>query len=311
MVTVTNGTLVVPVNLIVSELLSMEDSQLGIKFALVPGLLPAHAVDLFFVHNSSMCYTICMNTTQRVMVWPDLQFPYTDMAFFKRLLRVARSYKPDKVVQIGDLIDLPEVSSWTKAQHGEYAGTLQASLDGCTDMLIEIRKACPNAEIHVKAGNHDERFEKYVNQYAPALSGLRSSRLDEQLGMPGLGISYERRPFLLSPDTLVLHGHERAYSSVPGKYELERIKQHGMSVITGHTHTPILVTTAQAVGFDQTHFFGMNVGHAMDVKQIGYVKDGFINWCQGFGLLEIDNGVTYPTLITAPNGRFRWRGHLY
>jgi hypothetical protein len=308
-ITVTDRALIVPLD--VSHATHLGKRHLHLKLVLETLLLIAHLTTLSSVHVMTPYCGILFNMTTKVMIYPDLQAPYTDMAFFKRMLRVTRAYKPDVVVQIGDLIDLPEVSTWTKNQHGEYAGTLQASLDITTGMLADIRRAAPDAQIVVKAGNHDERFEKYVNQYAPALSGLRSSRLDEQLGMEALGISYQRKPFLLSPDVLVLHGHERAYSSVPGKYELERIRQHGMSVVTGHTHTPILVTTAQAVGFHQKHYFGMNVGHAMDVSQIGYIKDGYMSWCQGFGLIEIESGVSYPTLVTAPNGHFRWRGHNY
>lgn len=249
--------------------------------------------------------------TTKTFVIPDTQIPYMDMAFAKRMLRVIRAYKPDKVVHVGDLIDLPETSRWTKGSAGEYAPTLQASMDQTYEFLKDIRKAAPNAVIQCKAGNHDERLEKYIRDYAPALSSLRSSSLPDQLRLDELGILYERKPFLVAPDVMVLHGHERAYSSISGKYELERIRQHGMSVVTGHTHTPVLVTTAQAVGFEQKHFFGMNVGHAMDVKKVGYVSDGYVNWMQSFGLIETEDGVSYPTLVTAPNGHFRWRGHTY
>lgn len=249
--------------------------------------------------------------TQKTFVLPDLQIPYMDWAFARRMLRVIRAYKPDKVVQIGDLIDLPEVSRWTKGSAGEYALTLQSSLDQTHEFLTQVRKAAPNAAIHIKEGNHDERLEKYIKQYAPGIRGLRSSFLPDQLRLDELGILYERKPFFITPDVLALHGHERAYSSISGKYELERIRQHGVSVVTGHTHTPVLVTTAQAVGFNQRHMWGMNVGHAMDVSKVGYVGDGYLNWCQAFGIIETDNGVSYPTLVTAPNGRFRWRGHTY
>jgi metallophosphoesterase superfamily enzyme len=250
-------------------------------------------------------------TVKRTFILPDLQVPYVDSDFFKRMLRVIRAYKPDQVIQIGDLIDLPEVSRWHKGKHLEYAATLQGSLDMTRSMLTDVRRAAPNADLIVKEGNHDLRFAKYIADYAPALASLRSSDLAEQLGLEGLGVRYERKPFEAAPGVLVLHGHERAYSSISGKYELERIRQHGMSVITGHTHTPVLVTTAQAVGFEQKHYFGMNVGHAMDIKKVSYVGDGYLNWCQGFGLLETDESGSYPTLVTAPNGHFRWRGHSY
>jgi metallophosphoesterase superfamily enzyme len=249
--------------------------------------------------------------TTKTFVLPDLQIPYMDMAFAKRMLRVIRAYGPDKIVQIGDLIDLPEVSRWTKGGAGEYAGTLQDSIDTTHAFLRKVREAAPNAAIHIKEGNHDERFEKYVSQYSPATLVLRSNHLPDQLRLDELGILYERKPFFVAPDVLVVHGHERAYSSVTGKYELDRIKQYGHSIVTGHTHTPVLITTAQGINNTQSQFWGMNVGHAMDISQVGYTKDGHTGWCQAFGIIETDNGVSYPTLVTAPNGHFRWRGHTY
>ena len=257
-------------------------------------------------------YNVCYNEAMtKIMVLPDIQAPYQDDAFIGRLLRVVRTWKPDEIVQVGDLIDLPEVSRWTKGLAGEYAGTLQASLDFTRDMLVKFRKAAPQARFRIKEGNHDERYEKYTRDHAPAKSDLRSESLAFQLGLAGLDIEYERKPFEVAPGVICAHGHEQAYSSIPGKYELERIRQYGTSVVTGHTHTPVLVTTTVGMGETSHHLFGMNVGHAMDESKAGYLKDGYSKWCKGFGILEVHDGVTYPRLVTAPKGRFVWQGKLY
>lgn len=247
----------------------------------------------------------------RVFIASDWQVPYQDTAFLKKQLRVIRKWKPTSIIQIGDLLDTPECSQWTKSQHGEYQETLQDSLDLAHNLLSELRKAAPQAEIKIVKGNHDERFESYIARYAPALRSLRSSSLAYQLGLDRLGISLERGPIVVAPGVLAVHGHERSYSSVAGKYEMDRIKQYGMSVVSGHTHTPVLVTTAQGFGLDQKHFFGMNVGHSMDVKQVWYAKDGHLNWQQAFGMLEVHDDATYPRLITAPAGNFSWQGTEY
>jgi metallophosphoesterase superfamily enzyme len=249
--------------------------------------------------------------TQKIMILPDLQVPYQDTAYVKRLLRVVRVWKPDTIVQVGDLIDLPEVSQWTKNLAGEYAGTLQRSMHTAQELLRTFRDAAPQARLRVKEGNHDLRFEKYMRTYAPAASGLDSNTLPYQLNMAEIGIEYERKPFLVAPGVTVAHGHEKAYSSIPGKYELARIQEYGTSLITGHTHTPVLVTNTVGTGENARHFFGMNVGHAMDVNQVGYVADGYTKWCQGFGMLEVYGDSVHPRLVTAPSGHFSWQGKEY
>lgn len=247
----------------------------------------------------------------KLLVFPDIQAPYQDDAFIGRLLRVVRTWKPDEIIQVGDLIDLPEVSRWTKGLAGEYAGTLQESIDLTKELLCKLRQSAPEARIRVKMGNHDERFEKYLRTYAPATAGLRSSTLVWQLDFAKYGIQIEDKPFEVAPGVIVAHGHEQAYSTIPGKYELERIRQYGASVITGHTHTPVMVTTTVGIGENSRHYFGMNVGHAMDESKAGYLKDGYSKWCKAFGILEVHDGVTYPRLVTAPKGRFMWGGHQY
>lgn len=248
-------------------------------------------------------------TKQKTFVVPDLQVPYHDNRFIAKLLRAIDISKPDVVCLIGDVMDFPEVSRWTKAKSGEYEATLQASLDKGHRILSDIRAAAPKADIHYKVGNHDERLEKYIGDYAPAVRSLRSNDLGYQLGLAGLGIELQRSPFVLAPGVLAVHGHEQAYSSVPGRYEMERVKQYGMSVVAGHTHTPVLVTYAQGFGHKQRHFWGMNVGHGMDVKKVGYTKDGSVRWTQAFGIIETDrHNTSHPRLITAPQGRVYFAG---
>lgn len=243
---------------------------------------------------------------------PDMQWPYTDTAFLKRLLRVVRAMRPDTITFVGDVLDTPECSRWTKGQHGEYQMTLQSSLDGCHDMLKSFRDAAPQAAINLKVGNHDERFEKYISDYAPALRSLRSSDLGYQLRLEELGVELRRKPFLLAPDVLVVHGHERSYSSVPGKYELDRIKQYGLSVVSGHTHRPVLVTSTVGIGDSRRSYFGMNVGHGMDMSQVWYSGDGYMDWQHGFGVIVTDDaGRSHPRLITAPGGVFEFQGKIF
>jgi predicted phosphodiesterase len=246
------------------------------------------------------------------MVLPDLQVPYHDKGFVKKLLAVAEEHQPDLIVGIGDWMDFPEVSRWTKGLAGEYADTLQSSIDQGRALWCAFRDVCPDARLVWKTGNHDERIEEFVYRYAPPLRNLRSARLEGLFDLEPIQVEVHRHPLpVFGGRVLVMHGHEEAYSSVPGKWGLEQVKKQGVSVVYGHTHTPFLSTHTVGSGRKAKSFFAMNVGHGCDPGQMHYAKSGYFNWCRAFGMIHVDRGKVYPELVTALDGTFRLNGNLY
>lgn len=246
------------------------------------------------------------------MVLPDLQIPYHDKVFVKKLLAVAEDRQPDTIVMIGDWMDFPEVSRWTKGLAGEYADTLQASIDGGRALISAFRDACPEARILWKTGNHDERIEDFVHRYAPPLRNLRSTRLEGLFDLESLDVEVHRRPVLVLKDrVVVMHGHEEAYSTVPGKWGMEQLKKQGTSVLYGHTHQPFLGTRTIGAGKKAKTFFAMNVGHGCDPRQMHYAKSGYFDWCRAFGWIEADDRHVYPSLVPSLDGSVRFLGKGY
>lgn len=246
------------------------------------------------------------------MVVPDLQIPYHDKRYVDKLLRVAEEHQPDVLVGIGDWMDFPEVSRWTKDLAGEFEPTLQKSIDVGRSYWAAFRDVCPDARLIWKTGNHDERIEDYVKRYAPALWSLRSSRLEDLFDLEPLQVEVHRRPVLLGKGLLlVMHGHEEAYSTVPGKWGLEQVKKQGVSVVYGHTHQPILATHTVGGGAKSKTFFAMNVGHGCDPKKMHYAKSGYFNWCRAFGWIEVHKSNVQPSLVTSLNGSVRFLGKDY
>src|ERR1043165_5473173 len=113
---------------------------------------------------------------QRVaMIVPDLQVPLHDSAFVDKLVDVAEYISPDIILLIGDLTDSAEVGRWVKGRPGEFTGNLQDAFDMTSGIVSRFRKAVgEDCDMVLQWSNHDERVEKYVEQYAPALSTLRS-----------------------------------------------------------------------------------------------------------------------------------------
>jgi hypothetical protein len=66
---------------------------------------------------------------KRVVVLSDLQIPYQHDKTVDATLEFIQDYKPDELWCVGDELDAPEPSRWNKGMAGEYAETLQDSID--------------------------------------------------------------------------------------------------------------------------------------------------------------------------------------
>lgn len=247
------------------------------------------------------------------MVVPDLQIPLHDAVFVDKLVEIASYIKPDGLLFIGDLTDSTEVGRWVKGKPGEYTGLLQEAFDETAKVVSRFRAAVgPDCEMILQDSNHDERTMKYVVEHAPALSSLRSLELGSLLGLDDSGVSIVRGAYEFLPGVLSMHGHERAYSSVPGRWGGLRVVEHGKHIVYGHTHTPHLMVTAQGVGEYRRNLWHMNVGHGMDMTSASYLKDGYATWAQAFGTVTMtDEGKAIPHLYMAIDGKIEVDGRIW
>jgi predicted phosphodiesterase len=238
------------------------------------------------------------------MIVPDLQVPLHDVAFVDKLVDIASYIKPDGLLFIGDLTDSTEVGRWVKGKAGEYSGKLQASFDLTSKIVSRFRAAVgDDAEMVLQGSNHDSRTAQYIAENAPALSSLRSLDFPRLIGLEDNDVAYVRGVHTFLPGVVSVHGHERAYSSVPGKWGVDRVRDYGANVVYGHTHTPLLISTAIGVGENRKNYWTMNVGHGMDMSQASYLSDGYATWCQAFGLVHHDGERAQPELFMAIDGK--------
>lgn len=245
---------------------------------------------------------------------PDIQHPYEDKLMMAKLIKVIKDVQPEAIVQIGDGIDFPQMSKWTRGQKGEYADTLQQHIDGFKGLLSQIRDAAPKASITWLEGNHDLRIHEYIRSQGPALGTLRALETSNLFGLKQLGIEYAKGPLHVATNTYAVHGHESGgYAATPSAWDLKFIKRYGSdkSIVFGHTHQPFLST--RAIGFNGkvSPRFTMNVGSVMDPTHAHYVKDGSVSWTMSFGILRDDGKRVYPELILATDRGFFYQGVKY
>lgn len=242
-----------------------------------------------------------MAKTKSTLIIPDIQYPYHDRVLLQKIIKVAERHQPDQIVQIGDGIDFPQVSQWSKGTAGEYADTLQEHIDGYRlDVLVRLREAVPDALITWLEGNHDLRLREFVRKYAAPLGALRNLEVESLFGLEDLNIGYERGPLRVATNTLVIHGHESGgYCASASAWDAKFTKRYGSdkNFVFGHTHQPFLMSRAYGYAGKVSPRFTMNVGSIMDPVAATYVKDGAVSWVPSFAWIEDDGKRVWPELV--------------
>jgi predicted phosphodiesterase len=243
---------------------------------------------------------------ERIVIVSDLQIPYHDPKAVHNLIDFIKRYKPDRVISIGDEIDLPQVSKWEKGRMGEYAGTIGKDRDATVKILEQLRVT------DVIRSNHTDRLFNYIANYAPGLYGIPELQFENFLRLPELGINYWRKPMPIAPNWVAVHGDHGRISQVAGQTALKQALQHGKSLVCGHTHRLGLSSATEASGGIVGRILtGLEVGNLMDFKKAHYTH-GSANWQQGFGLLYVDGKNVTPVAVpVAKDGSFIVEGKRY
>jgi predicted phosphodiesterase len=223
---------------------------------------------------------------RKIIVLSDLQIPYHDPQAVKLVLKFIKSERPHELWCVGDELDAPEPSRWNKGMAGEYAPTLQDSIDETYNIMADFRDALGrNKPFIIQRSNHTDRIQTYIKKYAPAFSTLESLKIEELLGYRDLKIQYLHRFKELLPGWVMAHGDEGRAIQTPGSTALSLAKKLGKSVVCGHTHKLGLQHETTGLNGRNKSVFGLEVGHLMDMKQASYLSTGVANWHQGIGML--------------------------
>jgi predicted phosphodiesterase len=244
-----------------------------------------------------------MSRTKKVIVLSDLQIPYQDPQAVKTVLSFIKHEKPDELWCVGDELDAPEPSRWNKNMAGEYALTLQDSIDETYNTMLDFRIALGNRKpFFIQRSNHTDRIQTYIKKYAPAFASLESLRVEELLGYSSLGITYLHKMRELMPGWVMAHGDESSLNRVPGSTAMSLANKLGKSVVCGHTHKLGLQHQTTGLNGKTKTLFGLEVGHLMDLKKASYLTSGIANWQQGIGMLIQKDRTVTPYAIPIING---------
>lgn len=194
----------------------------------------------------------------RTLVAGDAQIPFQDERALENFQIIVGETQPDRIVFLGDMVDLAPLSKFS--QRREWVGSTQDTIDRYHKLLALTRANAPNSEIYVIDGNHEQRFDNYINKNAMEVLGLRRANMSHELAALSLRnlVRYEdleiksidgypNGVLWLEDDLKCIHGTNAGKGGInAGKY----LSQERESTIYGHSHRQELAyrTFARRIG---------------------------------------------------------------
>lgn len=251
--------------------------------------------------------------TKRIVIISDTQIPYHARKATDAVIRFIGEYQPDEVVHIGDLMDYPQPSRWSKGSAEEFEGSVFADSDQAKRLFLEPLRAVYDGPVGVLEGNHDERPRVYLARYAPALAESGAFHFEKMLDFDSFGITKLPTFYDVAPGWIATHGHKGGIrlTQKAGQTAQNAADRFQKSVVMGHTHRLGLLPRTYGYDGNIQTLWGMEVGNLMDMKQAGYLKGATANWQQGFGLLTQDGQHVRADTIPISDGKFVVEGNVF
>lgn len=228
----------------------------------------------------------------KTLVAHDIHVPFHSRRLVRKFLDCIRREKPDHIVLAGDIADLHALT--THRRDPRWEDLLDRELTGVRDFLADVRSAARKARITYIKGNHEDRWDRYVQGRAPAMR-LIGMGLPQALDLASLDITWVEnagRTKVLVPcgkgqKVRIMHGHEFAGSSkFPGAHALKIANELDANIHIGHTHK----LGAMVVPVAGKLRFAVEGGYMADPKSPGLAYGGPApKWGPAFSIYDSEN----------------------
>lgn len=247
---------------------------------------------------------------EKTLVFGCLHTPYQHVPSFDAMLDFIRYWKPDRIIENGDIHDLWSASKFYKGENRK--ANLQYEIDAGVEANTRLRKAAgKSTEIIFNWGNHEFRWDRYINENAPELAGIRALQLEEAFGLnanniiPNRGRTGTYARYMLGE---IQVGHFEVARKHSAATEKSLVEDKGISVIASHSHRKGSFYKSLA---DGRVLQGMGTGCMCDPDLQDYIEDP--NWQLGFVLVEklVDRNRYILTDMPCVGGNILYEGKLY
>lgn len=220
---------------------------------------------------------------------------------YQLVKKVVKTIKFDRIVHLGDWLDLTMISQWVDGKPGRVEGDrLSEELDLLRCEIKYFKKCCKS--ILLLEGNHDNRIEKILDKYPvfkgtfPGLSEMcREEKVDY--------VSLLKQPYKLLDDLFVTHG-----VSFSKYFFAQMIERAGVSMISGHAHRTGSYTFQYIDGRVTT---GYGLGTLGPVNPEYCAGQRITGHSQSFGILYVEGSEWQLDIIYIKNRKCIIAGKAY
>jgi len=211
---------------------------------------------------------------KRILVISDMHLPYQHKDAIRFLTEIKKEFKPDFIVNIGDLLDFHAINMHTHDPDLYSAGM---ELDSSKEYIKQIEDIFPN--VTEVDSNHSSLVYRRALKYGMSKQFLKP--YGEFLGT--------RKWKWVDDLTLTMSNGQRCFFTHGRSADILKVSQTmGMSAVQGHYHTKFLIS----YWANPDHlFFAMNVGCLINQKSMAfnYARNFKTRFILGCGI--IINGV--------------------
>ena len=245
--------------------------------------------------------------------------PLHDLKAFDIVTEVIKDLKPNRVILLGDMLDLPDWS--THFMHSpEFSFTTQASLDWLASWLAEVRPYCK--EMVYIEGNHEKRMTDYIIKNTMHAYGIRPANKPDVppvvsipylLGLADMDIqyvgNYPSGEFYINNNLVCIHGHKVGAKS--GQSVTKALDDARISTIFGHIHRLEMAHKTIWTQGNPKIYQAVSLGTIARIDGIVPSGSARHNWQQGFGVVEYDEENFQVDTVGIYEGRSIYRGKVY
>jgi predicted phosphodiesterase len=228
-----------------------------------------------------------------VGILSDIHVPFHSMSAITTAIKHLREIKIDCLILNGDIMDFYSISRHEKEKDLRDFGK---EIEMGRNFLQKIRDLFPIIPIYYKMGNHENRWQKYLNDQAEEFAQLHEMQFEQFFRLDKLGMIYipDWQGIELS-DLLVLHGHEiMAGGMNPSQSTFNKTF---CNTIIGHVHRT--TSTIKKNGFKQFY----NTYSTGCLTQLSPKYYPFAQHNNGFAVVRIEEGKSKVQNIVIKDGK--------
>ena len=245
--------------------------------------------------------------------------PLHDLKAIAIATEIIKDLKPDRIIMLGDMLDLPDWSTHF-VRSPEFYFTTQPSINWLSSWISELRPYCK--EMVYIEGNHEKRMIDSIVQNTIQAYGIKPANEPDvpdlmsvpyMLGLHKMGVEYigdyPHGEYYINDNHVCIRGNKVGAKS--GQSVMKMLDSPRISLIQGHVHRLEMAHKTVWTHGNPKIYQAISCGTLARIDGIVPGGGTRYNWQQGLGIVEYDEERFQIDTVGIYNGKSIFRGKVY